>query len=105
VTRPTPRESLRELWAGRLPLARAFWEHAILYGAIANLTATGAALAALALGWPGLLALAIHLLPLPYVLATIVGVCRSAGHYTGPPIWARTAETAVVVWAGLMLLV
>ena len=104
MPKPTPRERLTELWTGRLPLARAFWEHAILYGAAANVAATGAALSALALGWPAPLALAIHLLPVPYVLSTVVGVCRSAGKYAGPAVWARTAEIAVIVWAGLMVL-
>ena len=101
----TPLESLRELWSGRLPLARAFWEHAVFYGAVANIAATGAALSALTFGAPAPLALAIHLLPLPYVLTTVVGVCRSASRYGGSPVWARTAEIAVIPWAGLMVLV
>lgn len=105
MPRPTPRESLTELWRGRLPLARAFWKHAVLYGAIANLAATAAALSVLASGWPAPLALAIYLLPAPYVLATVVGVCRSADRYAGPVVWARAAEIAVVVWAGVMVLV
>jgi hypothetical protein len=93
------------LWNGRLPLARAFWHYAILYGTIASITATGAAVAGFALGLPGLLAFAVHLLPLPYVFIAAVGVFRSANRYSGPPIWARLAEAAIVIWAGLMVLV
>ena len=90
---------------GPASLGRAFWKYAVLYGAIANLAATTAALSTLALGLPGGLALLVHLLPLPYVAATVVGVFRSSDHYAGPPRWARLAETAVVIWAALMVLV
>ena len=96
---------LSELWSGRLPLSRAFWEHAVIYGAIANLAATGASLSTLVLGFPPALALAVHLLPVPYVAATVIGVYRSADNYTGPPLWARSAEIAVIVWAGFMILI
>ena len=98
-------ESVARLWSGSLPLARAFWEHAILYGGISSLVATAGALAVLALDLPALLALAVHLSPVPYLLATVVGVYRSAGHYRGAPVWARAAETAAVLWAGLMVFV
>lgn len=68
------------------------------------MAATGAALSALALGAPGPLALAIHLLPVPYLVATVVGVHRSASRYSGPPVWARSAEVAAIAWAGIMVL-
>lgn len=93
------------LWNGRLPLARAFWQYAILYGTTVSIAATAAALAGFALGLPGLLAFAIHLLPLPYIFVAAVGVWRSASRYSGPPVWARSAEAAIVIWAGLMVLV
>ena len=93
------------LWNGQLPLARAFWQYAILYGTIASTAATAAALAGYALGLPGVVAFAVHFLPLPYVLVAAVGVYRSATRYAGPPVWARAAEVAVVIWAGLMVLV
>jgi hypothetical protein len=94
-----------DLWAGRLPLSRAFWEYAVLYGAIASFAATSAALGVLSLGAPASLALAVHLLPSPYFVATVVGVSRSAARYTGPPVWARSAEYTVVIWAIVMVLV
>ena len=94
-----------ELWNGRLPLARAFWDFAIIYGTGANLVGSAGALAAVVLGLPGAVALAIHLLPLAYVAVAVVGVARSAGRYAGPPIWATLAKAAVLVWAALMVVV
>ncbi|WP_265519810.1 hypothetical protein [Nitratireductor luteus] len=96
---------MRALWAGQLPLRRAFWEYALIYGTLASLLATGSALALFAAGAPAAAALAVHFLPLPYLLVAVVGVHRSAARYTGPPIWARLAEVAVVLWAGIMVLV
>jgi hypothetical protein len=34
---------IKDLWAGDVALARAFWEFAILYGLVVNLTTTLAA--------------------------------------------------------------
>ena len=96
---------MQALWKGRLPLARAFWEHAVGYGALASLAATGGAFAALALDLPGALALLAHLLPLPYLFVCVVGVFRSARCYAGPPIWVNSAKVAVVIWAALMVVV
>ena len=94
-----------DLWNGRLPLARAFWDYAIIYGTGINLVGTAGALAALVLDLPGLVALAIHLLPLAYVAVAVVGVSRSASRYAGPPIWPSLAKAAVLVWAALMVVV
>ena len=105
MTRLTPFDAVVELWDGRLPLARAFWKHAVLYGAIANLAATVGALFN-ACAWPAGRARTTGASPSASVRpATIVGVYRSADHYAGPPRWARLAETAVVIWAALMILV
>ena len=98
-------ERIVALWNGRLPLANAFWEYAIVYGTLANVVATIGAFAALTLGLPGAVAVAVYLLPLPYVAAAVVGVYRSARRYTGHPPWARAAEVTVVIWAVLMVLV
>lgn len=94
---------MRDLWSGRLPLGRAFWEYAILYGTCANVGSTVAALAALASDLPGWLAVTVFLLPLPYLVVAVVGVSRSADRYRGPSGWARWAKVAVVVWAALMV--
>ena len=95
---------MRALWNGRLPLAQAFWEHAIVYAALVNLAATYATFAVLAAGLPGPLAVIIFLLPIPDIVAAIVGVWRSAAAYPGPQHWANLARIAAALWGGLMVL-
>ena len=95
---------MRALWSGRLPLAQAFWEHAVIYAALVNLAATYATFAALAAGLPGPLAVIIFLLPIPYIVVAIVGVWRSAAVYRGPQHWALLARIAAAMWGGLMVL-
>jgi hypothetical protein len=51
------------------------------------------------------LAIAIFLLPVPYIVVAIVGVWRSADAYNGPPHWATLARIAAVGWGGLMTLI
>ncbi len=97
--------ALADLWAGRLPLAVAFWTHAVLIGLAANAAATAASLAAVAADLPGGVALAIHLSPLPYTIACATGVWRSAARHKGPALQAEAARAAVLVWAGLMVLI
>ena len=96
---------LKALWRGELPLVQAFWEYAILYGALLSAVATGAALVAVANGAPGPLALAIHLAPTPYFLAAAIGVQRSAGHYKGWAIWAASAPPLAYLWAVAMAVI
>lgn len=95
---------MRALWKGQLPLARAFWRYAIVYALLANLCATGAALAIVAAGLPVPLAIVVFLLPAPYVVVAVVGVWRSADAYTGPPRWATIARYSVLVWGALIVL-
>ena len=92
------------LWKGELPLGQAFWEYAIAYGTIANIVATVAAVAAAAAGLPDAIAIALFLLPLPYILTAVVGVVRSANRYKGPPKWAGMAKVAAIVWGVAMVL-
>lgn len=89
---------MRSLWRGEVPLSRAFWEYAVVYGLIATLCAGGAAAAALIADLPVAIAILLHLLPVPYYLVALVGVWRSAAAYPGPPIWSSLARPAVVVW-------
>ncbi len=81
-----------------MPLGRAFWLYAIVYGTLANLVATLLALATVSSGLPAWLAVAVFLLPLPYNVTAAVGTWRSAGRYSGNPLWATAARVAVVVW-------
>ncbi len=95
---------LSDLWNGRVPLARAFWDWAVIYGSFANLAATGIALAMIVFDWPALLAVAVHFLPVPYNLLMVVAVWRSAARYQGDPIWAQLARGAILVWAAIATL-
>ncbi len=95
---------MRALLSGRLPLAQAFWEHAVVYVALVNLATTYATFAALAAGLPGLLAVSLFLLPIPYIVVAVVGVWRSAAAYRGPQHWANLARIAAALWGGLMVL-
>ncbi len=94
---------LSDLWNGRVPLARVFWDWAVIYGSFANLLATGAALTAFLLGWP-ILGLAVHFLLVPYNVLMVVAVWRSAARYEGDAIWAQLARGAILVWAAIATL-
>jgi hypothetical protein len=96
---------MRALWSGQLPLARAFWEFAVVYAGLANLCATFAAFAVVAADLPGAVAVGVFLLPVPYIVVAVVGVWRSADAYAGPPHWATLARIGAVLWGGLMALI
>jgi hypothetical protein len=89
---------ISRLWNGELGLGRTFWEFTILYGSLANLLTTLAALAALAADLPVVLVIALFLLPLPYNILVVVAVWRSAARYQGDRTWATLARLAVLVW-------
>lgn len=91
-------ETLRSLWSGRMPLRRAFWDFAIVYGLLVNLFATIGVFALIASGAPEWLAMTIFFLPLPYNLFVLVAVWRSAANYDGPAHWASAARVAVTLW-------
>ena len=98
------RRRISDLWNGRVPLARAFWDYAIIYGSFANLLATGAGLAMIVLGWPALLAVVVYFLPMPYNFLMVVAVWRSAARYQGDAIWAQLARGAILIWAAIATL-
>ena len=92
------------LWRGDIPLAEAFWRAAIVYGTIANVVATAAAIAAVAVGLPDAVAVGLFLSPVPYILIAVIGVVRSANRYQGEPQWAGLAKVAVIVWGLAMVM-
>jgi hypothetical protein len=94
---------LAALWRGDVPLGQAFWKYAIVYGTIANIVATTAAIATVVVGLPDALAICLFLTPLPYILTALVGVVRSADKYRGPPQWAAMAKIAVILWGAVMV--
>jgi hypothetical protein len=93
-----------DLWRGRLPLARVFWEFAICYGTLANLVTTLAAFTAFTQGWT-LTGIAAFVLPIPYNVLMVVSVWRSAAQYSGPAIWPALARALVLIWAALASLI
>lgn len=93
------RQWLADLWNGRVPMSRVFWEYAICFGTVLNLLTTIASFALVAGDHPGWLALAVFFLPAPYNLLMIVAVWRSALHYRGRQIWATLARALIIVWA------
>ena len=93
------------LWKGDVPLGQAFWGYAIVYGTIANVVATAAAIAAVAASLPDALAIGLFLVPIPYVLTAVIGVVRSADRYLGPPMWASMAKVAVIMWGAAMIVI
>lgn len=98
------KQRIADLWYGRVPLARIFWDYAIIFGSFANLVSTLAALTAFANGVPAVLGLLLHFLPVPYNLLMVVGVWRSSANYRGAQIWATLARILILVWAALATL-
>jgi hypothetical protein len=96
--------SILALWHGEVSLSQAFWSVTLLYGTLINLIGTGLMFAALLTGLPSLIAIAMHLLPLPYNVLALVGVWRSASAYKGRPSHAAAAQTVAALWFILMLL-
>lgn len=93
------RQWLADLWNGRVPMSRVFWEYAICFGTVLNLLATIASFALVAGDYPGWLAVTVFFLAAPYNLLMIVAVWRSAMRYQGPQIWATLARALIIVWA------
>ena len=90
---------IARLWAGNVPLARVFWQYAMIGGTALNGVATLLAMALLAADAPALLALAAFALPIPYNLFVLVAVWRSASAYQGPRLLADLARITSVIWA------
>src|SRR5262245_43496751 len=98
-------DALADLWTGRTPLPRAFWEYAIGYGTLLNFVTTLASFAALAAGAGAAAAIVLHFLPLPYNVLAVVAVWRSGEHYRGPAIWPQLSRIGVIVWALIVSIV
>ena len=95
--------SLRQLWLGHLSLHEAFWRWMFTYGLILNLVTTMAALALFLAEAPIVLAVIIHLLPLPYSILAATGTWRSADRYQGNPLHPAAAKAVIVIWVVILL--
>jgi hypothetical protein len=92
------RSELIDLWYGRLPLHVAFWKHAVAYGLALNVVANGVMLLLFALETPAALAIAVHFLPVPYLILAAGGVWRSAERFSGSPAIPQAAKISVLAW-------
>lgn len=87
----------RALWLGDIPLSEAFWTWAVLVGLLINI-ASSVVFLALIMHDQLLAALLIgKAVSLPYNLAALVGVWRSAARYNGPAVHAELARVTTVV--------
>ena len=84
------------LWRGDVPLAKTFWEYAIVYGFFFNAIATAGSLMSFSADEP-LIGLILHFLPTPYNVLMLVAVWRAADKYLGRREWANAAKVAAVV--------
>jgi len=97
------RTLVRNLWTGNVPLAKAFWEYAVLYPILLNAVTTMGSLVLWSLDQI-VLGMIVHLAPLPYAILTLVAVWRSAGKYQGDQMWAGMARVAILVIVPLSIL-
>ena len=83
-------------WLGQIPLAVLLWRDMVWIGTLINLAASFLALAALAEGAHGGLAVALHLAPLPYNIFLLAAVLRL-------PAGNTFTTTVAVLWFIVML--
>lgn len=102
-------------------MTEAFWTYAVFWGLLINVAAGIAALAlivadkaaapAAASGAVAgasvlpLLALVLHLAPVPYNIVALVGVWRSAGRADSPPSAALAARSATLALFAVLLVI
>lgn len=65
-------------WNGEVPLSQLFWRDMIAVGSVINVISTVLALVILAAKLPAPLAVAVHVIPLPYNLFLYGSVLRTA---------------------------
>ncbi len=95
-------QHLRCLWFGDLPLREAFWTWAVGIGLAVNVL-TSLGFLALVSNDRLLLAFIVgYGFSIPYNVAALVGVWRSADRYTGDPALASAAR--IIAAVGLFLL-
>lgn len=97
--------ALADLWAGRMSLGRAFWGYALVGGLLINGYATLVSFMIIAAGGSDLLAVAMHLLPVPWNVVATVGVWRSAARTDVSRGRALAARCGAIGLFALMLVV
>jgi hypothetical protein len=96
---------LRALWSGALPLGEAFWTYAVGIGIALNGVTTLLLLALIAADRPIAAILVGYGVPLPYNVAALVGVWRSAGHHEGKRLHAELARIVTPVLIAVLSLI
>ena len=95
-----PIAALRAFWRGEVPLGRAFWLWGVVSGGIVSIGCTILALAMLAGGAQGWLALAVFAAHIPWNLVLLVGVWRSSDRSKVQT--QQLARLAIVAWVLLL---
>jgi hypothetical protein len=94
----SPIKALTEFWRGEVPLGRAFWIWGILGGGAISLASSVLALAIIAGGGPGWLAMIAFGAHVPWNLVLLVGVWRSSDRPEVRKEMAQMARLTIVVW-------
>ena len=90
-------------WNGEVPLGQLFWRDMVTVGSLINVVSTIVALSILAAKMSALLAVAVHLIPLPYNLFLYGSVLRSADIAGTPNAGAlKIGATAWIILASLL---
>ena len=89
----TPDGFFLRRWRGQVGWQTLFWRDMLAVGSVLNLAASFGALALLAIGAPGAVAVALHFAPMPYNLFLFLALRRLA------------QRPAAVIAAGLVWLV
>ena len=91
-----------DLWAVRVPLADAIWTYAVFWDFLINITTSLLTLGLVAAKAPNGLAVAAHVVAIPWNLLVLVAVWRSAAQPQVPP-WLATAVRAIACGWTLLL--
>ncbi|WP_299358821.1 hypothetical protein [uncultured Paracoccus sp.] len=97
-------KKLHALWRGELPLADAFWTWAILGGLLVNVTTTALFLAMITLDRPWAALVLGYVCSIPYSVAAVVGVWRSASRHQGSDSHADLARAATLLLMAVLSL-
>ena len=92
------RARLRRLWAGEVPLWKAFWDYAVIGGLAVNLTTSLLFLVLIAADRPFAALFVGYALSVPYNIFVLVAVWRGADRYEGECRWADLARIVTLIW-------
>jgi hypothetical protein len=94
--------AFRRFLAGELPLGEAFWTWAVGGGLLVNIATSLGFLALVAMGRPILALVVGYGCSVPYNIAAVMGVWRSADRHQGDPAFASVARWVTLAAAVLL---